>query len=444
MERTKVALSALLAVAMDWPSQKVTRWQERRGPLVVATTRPDALCRHSPQGNQGETLLVWRDETNNTCVVKMGYTFEDRARLTGEQIVEATADLGPFSYLRIGIGDSACDDVDLAYAVPHENCRAKPIPDYIFSAWPSVGMSSFDAMANELRRTAQESLAQHRLCGWAGTPSTSPARGAAISIMRRHPSLFSVHEVKPLKVTDPHRRMTWADQVRNWSCLVDLVGRGYSGRVPLLLHTGRPLLYIIRGVRTFYDSPPHHIKPYEHFVPVRQDLSNLEAQARWVLAHPDDAARIGHAGQIHAQRYLTRGAAIAALRATIENTVAALPLGTRAADMTVATRHSGASAAASQLAASSSRSYRAAPTSTAKSRPINARAARAGATTRPNLGSVFKAVVATPLGAIPTHDHSVGVATGVGHREPCDLASSRTIAGRRRCRAVGGVGNATA
>ena len=55
--------------------------------------------------------------TNNTCVVPLGKTWEQRAPLTGQQIVEATQGMAPFDGLTVSIGDSACN-ADLAFAVP--------------------------------------------------------------------------------------------------------------------------------------------------------------------------------------------------------------------------------------------------------------------------------------------------------------------------------------
>ena len=286
---------------------------------LAASTWPSAACHQPPHRQQSQTLLVWREpvpgsSSNNTCVVPLGWTWEQRAPLAGQQFVEATEGLAPFDQLTVGVGDSACDDHDLAIAVQHPRCRARVIPDYIFSAWPSVGLASFDATARELAALGAKSQASTNVCGWAGTTRTSPARIAAVAVMRQHPRLFALHEVKPLKVADPSRRFSWESQVREWSCLVDLVGGGYSGRVPLLLHTGRPLLYIERTVRTFYDTPPHAIQPWKHYVPVRADLHDLVAKAQWVVDNPAEARRIGLKGQEHAQRYLTRPAAIAAMR----------------------------------------------------------------------------------------------------------------------------------
>lgn len=48
------------------------------------------------------------------------------------------------------------------------------------------------------------------------------------------------------------------------------------------------------GYRQWYY---HHIKPWEHFVPIKADLSDLEEQLDWVRTHSDQARQIAANGQ---------------------------------------------------------------------------------------------------------------------------------------------------
>ena len=96
-------------------------------------------------------------------------------------------------------------------------------------------------------------------------------------------------------------------------------GLGFSARVPLLLHSGRTLLYVEREVSSFVsdgsvEAGVPAIRPWVHYVPVNADLSNLVERARWLLTHPEAAANIAKRGQEHAQRYLTYAAAVEATR----------------------------------------------------------------------------------------------------------------------------------
>ena len=95
--------------------------------------------------------------------------------------------------------------------------------------------------------------------------------------------------------------------IRRWACLVDLPGAGYSGRVPLLLHSSRPVLYAERKHHAFYYSS---LQPFVHYVPVASNLSDLVDKAKWVRDNPIEASQIGARAQAFAQRHLTLDAAI--------------------------------------------------------------------------------------------------------------------------------------
>jgi hypothetical protein len=95
-------------------------------------------------------------------------------------------------------------------------------------------------------------------------------------------------------------------QVMHWPCLIDLEGTGFSARVTYLLHSGRPLLLASRSLLTWYDEPPfpEPIRPWDHFIPIRSDLSDLEPMVAWVFSHPAEAYAIARRAQQLARRHL--------------------------------------------------------------------------------------------------------------------------------------------
>jgi glycosyltransferase involved in cell wall biosynthesis len=108
--------------------------------------------------------------------------------------------------------------------------------------------------------------------------------------------------------TSADNAMSLPQQVERWGALVDVEGVGYSGRLKLLLHAGRPVLVADRPWREWYWDG---LTPMEHYVPVRRDLSDLVERAEWVRTRPQEADRIGRAGQRFARRVLTRAGAVA-------------------------------------------------------------------------------------------------------------------------------------
>lgn len=107
--------------------------------------------------------------------------------------------------------------------------------------------------------------------------------------------------------------------VERWDCLVDLPGAGYSGRLPLLLHSGRPVLIVEREWDTWY---MHHrnstegglagvgLEPWRSYIPVQGGLEDLVEKARWVREHRERAKEIGLEGQRVARKGLSERAAM--------------------------------------------------------------------------------------------------------------------------------------
>ena len=76
--------------------------------------------------------------------------------------------------------------------------------------------------------------------------------------------------------------------------LIDLEGAGYSGWLKLLLFAGRPLFIQTRWRREFFFDG---LVPFKHYIPVKQDLSDLSSQIDLAEANPELAAAIAREGQ---------------------------------------------------------------------------------------------------------------------------------------------------
>jgi hypothetical protein len=164
-------------------------------------------------------------------------------------------------------------------------------------------------------------------CGWLGNANGVAQREAFVSLLRggKHAAYLEGGTRETLGGTGAS--LPLIDQVRRWSCLLDLRGIGFSARLPLLLHSGRTVMRTPAsesGVWSFVDDAEHFppsrnasgtgtatrstdpLLPWVHYVPLQADLADLPAQARWMLYHPSEAADIGAAGREWARRHLTR------------------------------------------------------------------------------------------------------------------------------------------
>lgn len=47
------------------------------------------------------------------------------------------------------------------------------------------------------------------------------------------------------------------------------------------------------------------IRPYEHYIPVKPDLSDLVEKVHWAIEHDDEARRIQETGKLFTERVMT-------------------------------------------------------------------------------------------------------------------------------------------
>jgi len=169
---------------------------------------------------------------------------------------------------------------ELAYSCKSaqaHGCGIGLVPHFGLANYLESGIGSFKDVTEELA-VAGLKPARTSTCGWAGTPQNHEQRARYGAQAARHPHLLASTNVRmylPLRA-----------QVDAWSCLVDLTGIGFSAHVPMLLHSGRVLLKVsppLPAAWVWYEDArafPEVLTPWDHFVPVKADLSDLVKQAR--------------------------------------------------------------------------------------------------------------------------------------------------------------------
>jgi hypothetical protein len=96
--------------------------------------------------------------------------------------------------------------------------------------------------------------------------------------------------------------MSLPDLVKTYKYLVDIGGNGYSGRLPYLLFSNRPLLLVDRDyVQYFYED----LEPYVHYVPVKRDLSDFIEKVQWMREHEETCKDIARNAQQYALENFT-------------------------------------------------------------------------------------------------------------------------------------------
>jgi hypothetical protein len=109
------------------------------------------------------------------------------------------------------------------------------------------------------------------------------------------------------------------EEVYKYKYLFDVDGNSFSGRYLGLLRSGSLvfkvlLLLSLRKGRALTTQPQSTVfgeyfntwlRPFEHYIPILPDLSDLVEKLEWAAAHDDEAHAIQQAGQAFAERVLT-------------------------------------------------------------------------------------------------------------------------------------------
>jgi len=171
-------------------------------------------------------------------------------------------------------------------------------PDWTFVSWPSANIKSFETMIKEISKSGDKESTVNKV-GWYGS-TTSPqshvveykTRPLLKKIGDENPDDFDIIDIRPVKYQINEKVINnyiSLPDLTKYKYLLDIGGNGYSGRLKYLLYSKRPILLIDRNyVEYFHDD----LKPYEHYIPVEMDLSDLLDQVEWMKQNPDKCKEI--------------------------------------------------------------------------------------------------------------------------------------------------------
>lgn len=188
-------------------------------------------------------------------------------------------------------------------------------PDFVFGGWPEAGISDFTQSCENLA-AAGAAPPITNLLGWYGNASVHESRQRFVEIAS---SLRD--RIEAVDVGNWHGRgdrldqvgrgssgnvMSMPEQVSRFRYLIDIEGAGYSGRLKMFLHSGRPVLVQQRPWREWFWP---RMEAWKHYIPVRRDFSDLTAALDFLDREPERAKEIGLEGQRFARETLTVAAA---------------------------------------------------------------------------------------------------------------------------------------
>lgn len=176
-------------------------------------------------------------------------------------------------------------------------------PAFCFDRWPRAGYDDYNLMIRQIVESSNKPPVERKVF-WSGDVRYSESRITLYNIGQNNPMChFRKIEWEADRLT-AKGFVPLVDHSR-YAALLDIEGFGYSGRLPFLLATGRPVLICDRQYeqKFFFDGS---LRPWEHYIPVRRDLDDLEQKVEWVFNNYEYAAAIGRDGQNFALENLSQ------------------------------------------------------------------------------------------------------------------------------------------
>lgn len=185
--------------------------------------------------------------------------------------------------------------------------KIEMVPDFCFLNWKESGMTDYDEVCSTLLKRSEEEPKYNTLF-WIGNTKTHPTRKTLCALSEQDPRIEAYG--MDWKYNDgraiPSRFISLEDHTE-YKYLIDVQGRGYSGRTKVLMFSGRPLFIADRRWKEFWYQD---LVPFVHYIPVKEDLSDLIEKLDWAEANPESAKAIAINAQNYAKAHLTRKAAL--------------------------------------------------------------------------------------------------------------------------------------
>ncbi|MCK8496076.1 glycosyltransferase family 90 protein [Spirosoma sp. RP8] len=186
-------------------------------------------------------------------------------------------------------------------------------PDYIFSKWTECRIENYSDSINKILAKGLDEYTINKLF-WIGNPRSQELRYKLLSLGIKNPEKMEIIGMNWIREYDKgvaHKATKFVsiEDHTIYKYLIDCGAGGYSGRLKLLLHTNRPLFLVERDIeKTEYFF--RHLKEYEHFIPVKADLSDLLEKLQWADDNDDLVRDIASSARQFAINNLSREKAI--------------------------------------------------------------------------------------------------------------------------------------
>jgi hypothetical protein len=174
-----------------------------------------------------------------------------------------------------------------SFSKSSDDCNVTLIPNFDFAFWKEAGILDYQNLIDKILVKSNLEFEIPKLF-WIGNLNTNNSRKLFLEKFKDFDFIECIH-FDPAELDSKNKYVSLEDHC-TYKYLIDLQGNGYSGRIKYLLFTGRPLFIQERKFKTFYHEL---LVPFEHFIPVKEDFSDLIEKIKWLEENPDLASKIG-------------------------------------------------------------------------------------------------------------------------------------------------------
>jgi len=214
-----------------------------------------------------------------------------------------------FRSIIIFTGDAESDTNKYSYS--KSNSLENLVPDFVFHSWPQVGIMNYADTVESISKAGLKRATKHKV-GWIGNINTNGKRKILFNMGENNTDIleifnsgFWVPEHNKIQKKTTHVFMSLTELVETYSVLIDIEGVGYSGRLKCLLWSNRPVLLVDRPHKEYFYA---YLKEWVHYIPVKNDLSDLVEKTVWCLDNYGEAKEIANNAMQFCKTYLTQQA----------------------------------------------------------------------------------------------------------------------------------------
>ena len=205
-----------------------------------------------------------------------------------------------------------CSETVLGYCKRKDQTNVILIPDFNFLGRPSVGAADYDQTVLAMVE-ASKVASEYDTLFWIGNEESHISRQKLLELSETDKRIEAYgmrwSGGQATGASSASKFVSLVDHTK-YKYLIDLPGYGWSGRMKSLMFSGRPLFI---PDHEFYEYWHEDLVPFENYIPVKGDLSDLSQQIDWAEAHPKECEDIAKNAQEYALSHLMHTHAIDAL-----------------------------------------------------------------------------------------------------------------------------------